>query len=76
MVTGPEHVPTRPSWDCRSCDRPWPCDPAREHLATTHTRTWVAVYAASQMGDAILDLPTATPAELYERFIRWTRRST
>lgn len=70
---GAEHLPCRPSWDCLACGQSWPCAPAREHLASTHTRTWLAIYAAAQMQDATVDLPTATPAQLYERFLSWTR---
>ena len=32
-----EHVAKRPSWDCRLCAKPWPCDPAREALAIEMT---------------------------------------
>lgn len=31
-ATSSEHWPGYPSWDCRVCDMPWPCDHARESL--------------------------------------------
>lgn len=75
VVTVPEaeHLPDRPSWDCRLCGSAWPCGPAREHLLRHYTRTWVAIYASAQLSTAILDLPTTTPARLYDRFLSWTR---
>src|SRR4051794_13841654 len=39
-----EHSAERPSWDCRACGRPWPCDPAREHLQSEMDGTVLAVY--------------------------------
>lgn len=67
------HQPARPSWDCRACDRPWPCDPARERLSRLYTRTMLAIYTQQQMALAIQDMPTVAPAELYERFLSWIR---
>lgn len=68
-----EHVAARPSWDCRACERPWPCDPAREQLAAELGSTELAVYAAANLGEAVADLPATPPAELYDRFLAWTR---
>jgi len=67
-----EHLPKRPYWDCAACGRSWPCDPAREHLATELDRTQLAIYAWLQLEDAVRDMPSAAPAELYERFVAWT----
>lgn len=68
-----EHLPGRPSWDCLACGKPWPCDPAREYLATTMPRTQLCLYAAARFGDALEDLPTAPVSELYDRFLSWIR---
>jgi hypothetical protein len=73
-VTDPVHVPARPGWDCAACARPWPCDPAREELATRYPRTILAIVAATYLGQATGDMLTAAPAELYERFLSWTRQ--
>jgi hypothetical protein len=74
VVTGGEHVADRPSWDCRSCGKPWPCDPARENLLATMDSLSLAMLAWLQLEAAAGDLPQIAPAELYERFLRWTRR--
>lgn len=73
MTDQAEHVAARPSWDCRACGRPWPCDPAREHLAATLGRTQLAIYAAVNLHEAIGDLPTTPPSKLFDRFLGWTR---
>lgn len=70
MVT---HLPARPSWDCERCDRPWPCDPAREELAREYDRISLAMYAWDRLEEAAGELPPTPPAELFERFLRWTR---
>ena len=69
-----EHRPRRPSWDCEACDRPWPCDPAREYLASTLDDYLVPVYMVGQLELAAADLlPAVSADELYERFVAWTR---
>ncbi len=72
-MIGLDHLPSRPSWDCGGCGRPWPCEPAREYLAATLTPTRLAVYCAANLGAAALDLPSSPPAELHERFLGWVR---
>jgi hypothetical protein len=67
------HLPDRPSWNCVACERPWPCGPAREHLASTMTPTRLAAYAVAQMGAAAADLPGVPPAKLHRRFLGWMR---
>jgi hypothetical protein len=78
VVTGGEHLPQRPSWDCLACEQPWPCDPAREHLTTEFRwmRFSLSVYMAGQYSSALRDLgPTANiPPDLHERFFAWTRQ--
>jgi hypothetical protein len=44
---------------------------ARESIAKLG-RTGLAIYQVAQL-TAAADMPTAPPAELYERFIAWTR---
>ncbi|MBU2667784.1 flavin reductase, partial [Actinoplanes bogorensis] len=61
------------SWDCLACTRPWPCDPAREELATELGRTSLAMYLFAYLNEAAGVMPGVTPGELYERFLAWTR---
>jgi hypothetical protein len=68
-----EHVAERPSWDCRACGRPWPCDPAREALVIEMDRVTLAIYMWSNLEEAVMDLPRGPAPEFFERFIRWTR---
>jgi hypothetical protein len=68
-----EHVAERPSWDCRACGNPWPCDPAREALVTEMDRVTLAIYMWSNLEEAAMDMPRGPVSELFERFIRWTR---
>jgi hypothetical protein len=63
----------RPSWDCRSCGKPWPCDPARERLVAERNQVPLAIYMWANMDEAIADLPVNPPSELLERFLRLTR---
>jgi len=67
-----QHPPQRPSWDCRACGKPWPCDPAREGLAAEMDRISLAVYMWSSLDAACGDMPVCAPPELFERFISWT----
>jgi hypothetical protein len=73
-VTDVEHSAARPAWDCASCGRPWPCDPAREQLAVELGGTYLTLFLALDLVDAARDNPRIPPSELYERFIAWTRR--
>lgn len=68
-----EHQPHRPSWNCASCARPWPCDPARERLAAELGSLSLAMFAWTCLEEAARDIPATPPAELYERFLAWTR---
>ncbi|MFI5490961.1 hypothetical protein [Actinoplanes sp. NPDC051859] len=72
MTGNTEHIAARPSWDCRWCGKPWPCDPARECLIVELDRVQLAIYMWMHLEEALADLPPGPPAELFERFIRWT----
>lgn len=69
-----DHDPARPSWDCRACGRPWPCDPAREQLAGANGRVELAVLMWNHLEEAARDMPQTPASELFERFLRWTDR--
>jgi hypothetical protein len=71
----PEHSAERPSWDCRICGRPWPCDPAREAMVAEMDRVSLAIFMWINLEDAVGDLPSAPAMELFDRFIGWTYRS-
>ncbi|GIF04308.1 hypothetical protein Asi03nite_18460 [Actinoplanes siamensis] len=66
-----EHTEARPSWDCRACGKPWPCDPAREQLATAMTMTELRTAMWIRLEEAALELPPGPATELFERFLRW-----
>ncbi len=72
VVEADEHVAERPSWDCLSCGKPWPCDPARECLMAEMDRVQLAIYMWANLDEAIPDMPKGLPSELFERFISWT----
>ncbi|MCI4064307.1 hypothetical protein MRQ36_17565 [Micromonospora sp. R77] len=75
------HVPIRPLWLCRVCAAPWPCQPARLLLLMEYRRDrpGLSVHLAGCLFDATADLlalnpnPGPSPAELFERFLAWTR---
>lgn len=72
-----QHLADRPSWRCRVCDEPWPCPPAREHLARTLDPTGLAMYMWANFEEAIFlgHLTLRSSPNAYERFIGWTRAS-
>lgn len=70
------HSASRPSWDCRACGQPWPCDPAREELiAQTPNVSALATAGWAYLDEFVRDQPTGPPAEAFDRFIRWTHWS-
>lgn len=69
-----EHPADRPSWDCKRCGKPWPCDPARELLAVEFAGTYLKLLLAVDMIDAARDNPGIPPSELYQRFLAWAPR--
>lgn len=72
---GGEHMPRRPQWDCQACEQDWPCDPARMRLAEEFgaSRVSLAMYVGGLLDVALAELPTVATADLYERFVSWTR---
>jgi len=66
-----EHTPARPSWDCRSCGRPWPCDSARTRLVHNRSRVDLAVLMWDHLEEAARDMPQAPASALFDRFLRW-----
>jgi hypothetical protein len=75
MTVSIEHVPERPSWDCRRCGKDWPCDPARDELRREYAEypTVTAFYLSSQQHDYLDDTPDFSMDELYDRFFGWVR---
>jgi hypothetical protein len=72
IVDADEHVAERPSWDCRSCGKAWPCDPARERLISELDRVSLAIFMWIILEEAVGDLPREPASDLFERFVRWT----
>lgn len=68
-----EHTPDRPSWDCHSCGRAWPCAPARRRLRAefSYFPSVLRIYLVGQLTAAAGELDDAKPAELYDRFLAW-----
>lgn len=71
---GADHQPNRPSWLCRSCGKPWPCDPAPERLTVVFHPVVLSILQVQRLYEAAHDIPAASPAELFQRFVAWTRR--
>ncbi|HET6483366.1 MAG TPA: hypothetical protein VFG35_25465 [Actinoplanes sp.] len=69
----PQHEANRPFWNCLECRVPWPCQPARDRMAADGIDTSLRLAAWSLFDDAVQDMPHASEAELYERFIGWMR---
>ncbi|MGN9813032.1 hypothetical protein ACTMSW_27225 [Micromonospora sp. BQ11] len=74
------HVAVRPVWLCRACAAPWPCQPAKLALRVeyAHDPVGLSVYLCALLHDAAVDWlrlrPAAPdPAELFTRFVGWTR---
>jgi hypothetical protein len=76
-----EHLSTRPSWGCRTCERPWPCTAARKDMLDEfeHFPSVLIVYMQSQMTAALVDMTNSgqsSPPDHFERFISWTTPTT
>lgn len=65
-----DHPPARPSWNCATCGRPWPCEPAQAWLAAGMTRATLVMHMASLRADAVIQ-SGRSPAEISDRFVGW-----
>jgi hypothetical protein len=72
MTAAEEHIPSRPSWDCGTCGRPWPCESARRRLSAELGRVDLAVLMWDHLEEAARDMPRTPASELFDRFLRWT----
>ncbi len=68
-----QHTAERPQWTCRVCGLAWPCEPARQELRSSMRGPSLALFATAQLDAAVRDLPELSPAELWERFVAWTK---
>lgn len=70
-----EHTPARPSWDCRQCGKPWPCDPAREAFAVEYkdNHTGLIMLMWDMLEHYINDVGDGPLGETWERFMAWAR---
>lgn len=70
----PGHVVDRCDWRCVLCDQPWPCAPAKVHLGEQYAddRLALVMVMCDYLFDAVV-VYLASPRELHERFIAWTR---
>lgn len=77
-MTNREHLGSRPQWNCRVCDRAWPCDNAKARLLAEYRSfpSLLKIYLSAQMYEALDDLTANGESlpNLYERFLAWTRR--
>jgi hypothetical protein len=78
-TTTSEHLNSRPTWERRLCNQPWPCAGAKASLLAEFQAfpSVLTIYLSSQMYDALIDMTAngePTPLNLYERFLSWTRR--
>jgi hypothetical protein len=71
----PAHVAARPSWTCRACFEPWPCELARKQLVVqTGGGTALAMAAWTYLEEFARDQGPGPLGEAFDRFIRWTRQ--
>jgi hypothetical protein len=71
-----EHVAARPSWRCRVCRAPWPCEAAKQQLIAAYDRIGLCMHMAERSAEAAWELPGLTPAMAYGRFLSWARSAT
>jgi hypothetical protein len=71
MTPGVEHIAARPSWNCRNCAMPWPCQTAKKDLVTEFRDfpSMLVINLYGLMGEAAGDLQTS--AGLQARFLGW-----
>ncbi|MER7891323.1 hypothetical protein ABTX15_16000 [Micromonospora sp. NPDC094482] len=80
MTGRDRHVAARPAWRCRACAAPWPCQPAKLALRVeyAHDPVGLSVYLCVLLHEAAGDWlrlwpHPPDPAELFTRFVAWTR---
>jgi hypothetical protein len=71
-MTDGEHLPARPSWDCRVCGQRWPCATAQTLLVRAHGQVELAVLMWDYLEEAARDMPHAPASDLFDRFLHWT----
>jgi hypothetical protein len=75
----PVHAPDRPSWLCRACAEPWPCEQEKATLlfASGGDLQYVVLYLGLYLVDAVSDLYPGTQyadlKPLVQRFLGWVR---
>jgi hypothetical protein len=75
VSTGAEHQPDPATYACGACALPWPCAPARDYLiATTPDHVQLAMRMWDELERAARALADRHPADLFDRFLRWTER--
>jgi hypothetical protein len=69
------HDPARAvDWDCLTCGKEWPCDPAREELLATHDAVQLRMVMWKALEEAVHILPPTLPEMLFDRFLHRTER--
>ncbi|MEQ4301199.1 flavin reductase [Plantactinospora sp. B6F1] len=70
------HVPAHPSYRCRACGAPWPCQQARLALVTAFRgdRVGLMVYLGAQLARALRERPDVHPALLAGQILYWVPR--
>lgn len=71
-ITGREHLPNRPGWDCWACGQDWPCEPAQDAFAETYDVPSLAEFMGDLLVTAAKDLPWLEIPDLAGRFVAWT----
>ncbi|MEU4400663.1 flavin reductase [Micromonospora orduensis] len=72
-----DHQPARPTWRCGTCGIAWPCSAAKLRLLATYRsdRSALLAHLAALQAEAAANLavlnPSATPADLRDRFTGW-----
>ncbi|SBT64202.1 hypothetical protein GA0070622_1172 [Micromonospora sediminicola] len=77
-MSGVDHQPHRPSWECRACYEPWPCAAGQVQLAEAYRgdRSGLTIYMGKLYAAALVELPAFPPRLLYSQFVAWTRALT
>ncbi|MEV4271917.1 flavin reductase [Micromonospora aurantiaca (nom. illeg.)] len=77
-MSGIDHQPHRPTWECRACYEPWPCPAGQVQLAEAYRddRSGLRIYMGELYAAAQEDLHDFPPRLLYTQFVAWTRALT